>query len=192
MKRKLLGILITLNVLAPFVHADEPFSIPASAVNTQAFDEPPDSAEAMNIVTNAVKQVPGTVAVNQPPIDSNQPPVNSNRPTTALPAAPGLSPASASSPAVRSMTDSLLNNTPSEGPGQKAVNEAKKRYQPMQNVTVPPGGNIVLPVSLGLQNRIQTTFKNVSVSTTAPSEDTTIYVEGGSVFITTVKDAPIG
>ena len=40
MKRKLLGILITLNVLAPFVHADEPFSIPASAVNTQAFDEP--------------------------------------------------------------------------------------------------------------------------------------------------------
>lgn len=59
MKRKLLGILITLNVLAPFVHADEPFSIPASAVNTQAFDEPPDSAEAMNIVTNAVKQVPG-------------------------------------------------------------------------------------------------------------------------------------
>ncbi|MHC1472684.1 hypothetical protein ACYJ51_28325, partial [Klebsiella pneumoniae] len=81
----------------------------ASAVNTQAFDEPPDSAEAMNIVTNAVKQVPGTVAVNQPPIDSNQPPVNSNRPTTALPAAPGLSPASASSPAVRSMTDSLLN-----------------------------------------------------------------------------------
>ncbi len=88
MKRKLLGILITLNVLAPFVHADEPFSIPASAVNTQAFDEPPDSAEAMNIVTNAVKQVPGTVAINQPPIDSNQPPVNSNRPTTALPAAP--------------------------------------------------------------------------------------------------------
>ncbi|MDR8289208.1 traK family protein, partial [Acinetobacter baumannii] len=90
------------------------------------------------------------------------------------------------------MTDSLMNNAPSEGPGQKAVNEAKKRYQPMQNVTVPPGGNIVLPVSLGLQNRIQTSFKNVSVSTTAPSEDTTIYVEGGSVFITTVKDAPVG
>ncbi len=84
------------------------------------------------------------------------------------------------------MTDSLMNNAPSEGPGQKAVNEAKKRYQPMQNVTV-PRGNIVLPVSLGLQNRIQTSFKNVSVSTTAPSEDTTIYVEGGSVFITTVK-----
>jgi conjugal transfer pilus assembly protein TraK len=68
----------------------------------------------------------------------------------------------------------------------------QKRYQPMQNVTVPPGGNIVLPVSLGLQNRIQTTFKNVSVSTTAPPEDTTIYVEGGSVFITTEKDAPVG
>ncbi|MBL1980756.1 traK family protein, partial [Klebsiella pneumoniae] len=104
----------------------------------------------------------------------------------------GLSQTSASSAAVRSMTDSLMNNAPSEGPGQKAVNEAKKRYQPMQNVTVPPGGNIVLPVSLGLQNRIQTSFKNVSVSTTAPSEDTTIYVEGGSVFITTVKDAPVG
>nr|MDQ6121202.1 hypothetical protein [Klebsiella pneumoniae subsp. pneumoniae] len=143
MKRKLLGILITLNVLAPFVHADEPFSIPASAVNTQAFDEPPDSAEAMNIVTNAVKQVPGTVAVNQPPIDSNQPPVNSNRPTTALPAAPGLSPASASSPAVRSMTDSLLNNTLLRGLAESGK-RSKKRYQPMQNVTVPPGGNIVL------------------------------------------------
>lgn len=146
----------------------------------------------MDIVTNAVKQVPGALAVTQPPINSNQPPINPNRPTTAIPAAPGLSQTSASSAAVRSMTDSLMNNAPSEGPGQKAVNEAKKRYQPMQNVTVPPGGNIVLPVSLGLQNRIQTSFKNVSVSTTAPSEDTTIYVEGGSVFITTVKDAPVG
>lgn len=58
MKRKLIGLLITLNVLAPAVHADETFNIPASAVNTQAFDEPPDSSEAMNIVTNAVKQVP--------------------------------------------------------------------------------------------------------------------------------------
>lgn len=38
----------------------------------------------------------------------------------------------------------------------------------------------------------QTTFKNVSVSTTAPPEDTTIYVDGGSVFITTEKDAPVG
>ncbi|HFS1364750.1 TPA: TraK domain-containing protein [Klebsiella pneumoniae] len=188
MKRKLIGLLITLNVLAPAVHADEPFNIPASAVNTQAFDEPPDSSEAMNIVTNAVKQVPGTVTST----NAIQPPINTNRPTTTLPAAPGLSPASASSPAVRSMTDTLMNNAPAEGPGQKAVNEAKKRYQPMQNVTVPPGGNIVLPVSLGLQNRIQTTFKNVSVSTTAPPEDTTIYVDGGSVFITTEKDAPVG
>lgn len=79
MKRKLLGLLITLNVLAPVVHADEPFSIPASAVNTQAFDEPPDSAKAMDIVTNAVKQVPGALAVTQPPINSNQPPINPNR-----------------------------------------------------------------------------------------------------------------
>jgi conjugal transfer pilus assembly protein TraK len=187
MKRKLIGLLITLNVLAPAVHADETFNIPASAVNTQAFDEPPDSSEAMNIVTNAVKQVPGTVTST----NAIQPPINTNRPTTTLPAAPGLSPASASSPAVRSMTDTLMNNAPAEGPGQKLLMK-QKRYQPMQNVTVPPGGNIVLPVSLGLQNRIQTTFKNVSVSTTAPPEDTTIYVDGGSVFITTEKDAPVG
>lgn len=81
MKRKLIGLLITLNVLAPAVHADEPFNIPASAVNTQAFDEPPDSSEAMNIVTNAVKQVPGTVTST----NAIQPPINTNRPTTTLP-----------------------------------------------------------------------------------------------------------
>jgi conjugal transfer pilus assembly protein TraK len=144
----------------------------------------------MNIVTNAVKQVPGTVAVNQPPIDSNQPPVNSNRPTTALPAAPGLSPASASSPAVRSMTDSLLNNTLLRGLA-KAVNEAKNGISQCKTSRCRRWKHCS-PCFIRFTKPYPDDFKNVSVSTTAPSEDTTIYVEGGSVFITTVKDAPIG
>jgi conjugal transfer pilus assembly protein TraK len=187
MKRKLIGLLITLNVLAPAVHADETFNIPASAVNTQAFDEPPDSSEAMNIVTNAVKQVPGTVTST----NAIQPPINTNRPTTTLPAAPGLSPASASSPAVRSMTDTLMNNAPAEGPGQKLLMKQKTLSANAKCHCAARREHCLTCVSW-FANRIQTTFKNVSVSTTAPPEDTTIYVDGGSVFITTEKDAPVG
>ncbi len=70
--------------------------------------------------------------------------------------------------------------------------EAKSRYQEVQKVNVPPGGNIVLPVSKGLQNRISTTFKNASVSTSTPEQDASIFVDGRDVYITTNIAKPIG
>ncbi|EEX1006491.1 TrhK [Escherichia coli] len=70
--------------------------------------------------------------------------------------------------------------------------EARNRYKEVQRVNVPPGGNIVLPVSRGLQNRISTSFKNVSVSTSTLAEEASIFVNGGDVFISTNTDKPIG
>jgi conjugal transfer pilus assembly protein TraK len=61
----------------------------------------------------------------------------------------------------------------------------------VQRVNVPPGGNIVLPVSRGLQNRISTSFKNASVSTSTPGDEASIFVNGGDVFISTNTDKPI-
>ncbi len=51
---------------------------------------------------------------------------------------------------------------------------------------------MVLPVSRGLQNRISTSFKNASVSTSTPAEEASIFVNGGDVFISTNTDKPIG
>ncbi len=70
--------------------------------------------------------------------------------------------------------------------------EARNRYKEVQRVNVPPGGNVVLPVSRGLQNRISTSFKNASVSTSTPAEEASIFVNGGDVFISTNTDKPIG
>jgi len=70
--------------------------------------------------------------------------------------------------------------------------EARNRYKEVQRVNVPPGGNIVLPVSRGLQNRISTSFKNASVSTSTPGDEASIFVNGGDVFISTNTDKPIG
>ncbi len=70
--------------------------------------------------------------------------------------------------------------------------EARNRYKEVQRVNVPPGGNIVLPVSRGLQNRISTSFKNASVSTSTPADEASIFVNGGDVFISTNTDKPIG
>ncbi|NTZ40884.1 TrhK [Enterobacter sp. JMULE2] len=86
-------------------------------------------------------------------------------------------------------------NAQSTGGGSKAdalYVEARNRYKEVQRVNVPPGGNIVLPVSRGLQNRISTSFKNASVSTSTSEADANIFVNGGDVFISTNTDKPIG
>ncbi|MCG0456582.1 type-F conjugative transfer system secretin TraK [Enterobacter cloacae complex sp. ECC445] len=95
----------------------------------------------------------------------------------------------------RAVKGDVQQNAQGTGGGSKADElymEARNRYKEVQRVNVPPGGNIVLPVSRGLQNRISTSFKNASVSTSTSEKDANIFVNGGDVFISTNTDKPIG
>ncbi|MBL5885661.1 type-F conjugative transfer system secretin TraK [Lelliottia amnigena] len=185
------------------VNADE-YKLPATINNPVVMPVGADSFK--NAMTESI--APKTQAAEQP------------KPTTDLPTVT-LSKESNSSPAVSAITSALeknptlpgytaqqqsgqldaygravaQQNVQGTGGGSKAdelYEEARNRYREVQRVNVPPGGNIVLPVSRGLQNRISTSFKNASVSTSTSEKDANIFVNGGDVFISTNTDKPIG
>ncbi|NRN28998.1 TraK domain-containing protein [Photorhabdus heterorhabditis] len=194
MKKKYRSICFALLMAVHTAYAGE-YQLPAEVNNNAAIAVPDNSGKVQQVVTDAL-----SVA---------------KKPTTDLPSVQ-------LSPAVNSITDALAKKTTfldakkskvdeygrtvnngAEGAAQHAqsastsksealYNEARNRYQQSQRINVPPGGNIVLPISRGLQNRIFTTFKNASVSTSASVEDASIYVDGGAVYITTNSDRPIG
>ena len=189
------AILISLLLVTSGARAED-YQLPAEINNPNAVAVPTNSDSVQTVTSDALAN---------------------NKPTADLPTVK-LSEASASSSAVNSITNALTKNptipgnTATDGtdeygrpaamqiPGASTktdkaellYTEAKKRYQEVQKVNVPPGGNIVLPISRGLQNRITTTFKNASVSTSSSPEDSSIFVDGGAVYVTTNSDKPIG
>jgi len=60
--------------------------------------------------------------------------------------------------------------------------KVKSKYAPTQDLTVRPSGNVMVPVSLGLMNRIETNFHNVSVKTS--DESAVLEVDGGVLYVT--------
>lgn len=66
----------------------------------------------------------------------------------------------------------------------------KSKYSPTQSLTVRPSGNVMVPVSLGLMNRIETNFKNVSVKTS--DEAAVLEVDGGVLYLTINKSEAVG
>ncbi|WP_053012286.1 TraK domain-containing protein [Yersinia intermedia] len=196
MKKSYLSLVMMALLVSGIAHAEE-YQLPAEVNNTAALSEPSDSAKVQNVVSNSLG-IKSSTELAPAPLPKSQ-----------------LSAESQSSPAVNQITSALQKNPsvqstgvdsygrPQSAASQATANEpkdktdqlyseAKSRYQQMQNVNVPPGGNIILPVSRGLQNRIQTSFKSASVSTSVSSEDASIFVDGGAIYITTNFDRPIG
>lgn len=68
--------------------------------------------------------------------------------------------------------------------------KVKSKYAPTQDLTVRPSGNVMVPVSLGLMNRIETNFHNVSVKTS--DESAVLEVDGGVLYLTLNKREPVG
>ena len=66
----------------------------------------------------------------------------------------------------------------------------KSKYSPTQTLIVRPSGNVMVPVSLGLMNRIETNFKNVSVKTS--DEAAVLEVDGGVLYLTINKSEAVG
>ncbi|MGB3251505.1 TrhK [Buttiauxella gaviniae] len=202
-KLKVIAAIVLLT--AANVAIAEDYQLPAAINKPMAM--PVGADEFQNVTGNAISQV--TADTNKPSTDL---------PTLKLSDASRSSPAVASITDSLNKNPSLVGLQAQEKSGQydtygraqagnapqKAQStgassktdelyaEAKNRYKDVQRVTLPPGGNMVLPISRGLQNRISTTFKNASVSTSTLAEEASIFVNGGDVFISTNTDKPIG
>jgi len=69
------------------------------------------------------------------------------------------------------------------------IDELRKKYKSHQKVNIKPGHSELIPVALGLQNRIGTEFTNVSVKTS--DLKTPISVEDGYIYVTPVGNSPL-
>ena len=88
----------------------------------------------------------------------------------------------------------LSGNNPSQEPidgmTEEWADKVKSKYAPNQNLTVRPSGNVMVPVAIGLMNRIETNYKNVSVKTS--DESAVLEVDGGVLYVTLNSREPVG
>lgn len=76
------------------------------------------------------------------------------------------------------------------GSSDPIADSVRSKYKPHQEVTIAPGHGELIPVAAGLQNRIQTPFKDALVKTA--DMEVPIQTDGGFVYITPLSQAPIG
>lgn len=193
MKKTALATILSLVIINPtLTFASETntsqYSLPVEVAQPAAMNEPADASTVQNVAEQILK---GT---------------NPSTPSS-------VSNVSTGSPAVNQMMSTLSKNFRDQPanvdqygrPGAAAVDQtqgatesgfnkiyqaAKSQYKEVQNVSVKTGGNIILPVSKGLQNLIHTNFKSASVSTADTSAS--ISIEGPNVTLVTNSEAPIG
>lgn len=79
---------------------------------------------------------------------------------------------------------------PIDGMTEEWADKVKSKYAPNQNLTVRPSGNVMVPVAIGLMNRIETNYKNVSVKTS--DESAVLEVDGGVLYVTLNSREPVG
>lgn len=193
MNKTYLASLLTFALMSP-VHgfaaenANNQYSLPVEVAQPDAMNEPADASTVQNVagkilggdaqnsqaaVSNvstgspAVNQIMSTLSkgFNNQPAGVDQ----FGRPTA---------------PAMEQSKDAAATGF------NRIYQEAQKQYKEVQNVTVKTGGNIILPVSKGLQNLIHTNFKSASVSTADTSASITI--DGPNITLVTNSEAPIG
>lgn len=174
----------------------EEYQLPAEINNPNAVAVPTNSDSVQTVTSDALANSKPTAdlpSVKLSEASSSSSAVNSiTNALTKNPTIPGNTAAEGTDEYGRPVATQIPNASTKTDKAELLYTEAKKRYQEVQKVNVPPGGNIVLPISRGLQNRITTTFKNASVSTSSSPEDSSIFVDGGAVYITTNSDKPIG
>ena len=200
---------LALAILLATSHAAsaEEYKLPATLNNPVVMPVGADSFK--NALTESI--APITQPAEQPKPTTDLPTVTLSKESNSSPAVTAITSALDKNPTLpgytakqqsgqfdtygRAVKGDAQQNGQGTGGGSKADElyvEARNRYKEVQRVNVPPGGNIVLPVSRGLQNRISTSFKNASVSTSTSEKDANIFVNGGDVFISTNTDKPIG
>lgn len=89
-------------------------------------------------------------------------------------------------------TEDMVKVAPAQQPAedQSFMDKVGESYAPVQKLTLKPGDNVMVPVAVGLTNRISTNFKMAAVKT--HEGESVIEVEGGVVYITIKKLMPVG
>ncbi len=89
-------------------------------------------------------------------------------------------------------TDDMVKVAPAQQPadGQTFMEKVGQSYAPVQKLTLKPGDNVMVPVAVGLTNRISTNFKMAAVKT--HEGKSVIEVDGGVVYITIKELMPVG
>lgn len=89
-------------------------------------------------------------------------------------------------------TEQLRAQLPAEAtPAQSTfMDQVMSSYAPVQKLKLTPGDNIMVPVAVGLMNRVSTTFNMAAVKT--HESKSIIEVDGGVVYITIKEMKPVG
>lgn len=70
------------------------------------------------------------------------------------------------------------------------VDQVREKYKPNQKLNIEPGNSELIPVAMGLQNRIATKFNEAEVKTS--DVNVPIEVIDGIIYITPISETPIG
>ena len=177
-----LSIISALLVTQCVVAADQSFPLPTDVVNP---DRVPTGTATSTPVPQATMQdnpLPSALQTVGNTLD-NATPVGSS---TLLPQEQQILLKMAQSAQTQAAQPMPQNTTIAD----EWAEQAKKKYTPVQNVTVRPGGNIMLPVAIGLMNTIRTTFKHVSVKSSDP--DAILEADGNVIYVTVNTRNPVG
>lgn len=79
---------------------------------------------------------------------------------------------------------------PSRSVSEEWAEQVKGRYSPEQKLNLRTGSNVMVPVAIGLMNRIETSFKSVSVKSS--DENAILEVDGGILYVTLNTRDPVG
>lgn len=163
------------------VAAEQAFPLPTDVVNPQPIASEQQGSAAGNTSDNPLPAALQTINNN---LNNATPTPNTN--TTLLPQEQQIllqmaQAAQAASPQVQPQNTSIADEW---------AEQAKKKYKPEQRVTVRPGGNIMLPVAIGLMNTIKTSFKNVSVKSSDPNA--ILEADHGIIYVTVNTRNPVG
>ena len=156
---KLKKVALVCAMVCGHVFAEDSISLPTDVVNPgKIVDSENKPSESANPIPDALKTINQSLDV--PGIVTNNPTTPATLPQEQQILLQMAQAAQAAAPKVSPTNTSIADEWASQ---------AKKKYKPGQKVLLRPGGNIMLPVAIGLMNTVNTSFKHVSVKSSDPS-----------------------
>ena len=142
---KLNKIALVCAILSGHVFAEDGISLPTDVVNPGKIVGEAKPADTSNPIPDALKKVNESLDI--PGVVTNNPTTPATLPQEQQILLQMAQAAQAAAPKVAPSTTSIADEWASQ---------AKKKYKPEQKVLLRPGGNIMLPVAIGLMNTVNT------------------------------------
>lgn len=176
---KLNKIALVCAILSGHVFAEDGISLPTDVVNPGKIVGEAKPADTSNPIPDALKKVNESLDI--PGVVTNNPTTPATLPQEQQILLQMAQAAQAAAPKVAPSTTSIADEWASQ---------AKKKYKPEQKVLLRPGGNIMLPVAIGLMNTVNTSFKHVSVKSSDPNA--ILETDGSTLYVTVNARVPVG